>query len=58
MKVWYNSFTEEELKLKLEKDSGEKANFAGEDFLQKINEMIANEVEGKTIPFEVKFSEL
>lgn len=44
--------------MKLEKDSGEKANFAGEDFLQKINEMIANEVEGKTIPFEVKYSEL
>jgi hypothetical protein len=38
LKIWTNSYTEEDIKKKMENDTGE--SLSGEDFLAKINNMI------------------
>lgn len=53
LKIWTNSYTEEDIKKKMENDTGE--SLSGEDFLAKINNMIEKN-EAQSLPFNVDFS--
>ena len=56
LKVWTNSYFEEDIKKKMESEMGE-VNLTSEDFLDKINKMVSQN-ESTSIPFDVNYCQI